>query len=44
MMVILQTDIVTVNNVDTSVIGTYTVTYNVSDISGMTAIQRLQEL
>ena len=27
-------DIVTVNNVDTSVIGTYTVTYNVSDDAG----------
>ena len=30
----ITADIVTVNNVDTSVVGTYTVTYNVSDSSG----------
>ena len=33
-MMDITTDIVTVNNVDTSVIGTYTVTYNVSDDAG----------
>ena len=33
----ITTDIVTVNNVDTSVIGSYTVTYNVSDSSGNAA-------
>ena len=32
-------DIVTVNNVDTSTIGTYTVTYNVSDASGNAAVE-----
>ena len=30
----ITADIVTVNNVDTSVIGSYTVTYNVSDDAG----------
>ena len=33
----ITTDIVTVNNVDTSVIGSYTVTYNVTDSSGNAA-------
>ena len=33
----ITADIVTVNNVDTSVIGSYTVTYNVSDSSGNAA-------
>ena len=32
-------DIVTVNNVDTSVIGSYTVTYNVSDDAGNAATE-----
>ena len=31
--------IVTVNNVDTSVVGTYTVTYNVSDANGNVAVE-----
>ena len=35
----ITTDIVTVNNVDTSVIGTYTVTYNVSDDAGNAATE-----
>ena len=35
----ITTDIVTVNNVDTSVIGTYTVTYNVTDSSGNDATE-----
>ena len=38
----ITTDIVTVNNVDTSVIGSYTVTYNV--IAVVMLLQRLQEL
>ena len=33
----ITADIVTVNNVDTSVIGSYTVTYNVTDSSGNAA-------
>ena len=33
----ISADIVTVNNVDTSVIGSYTVTYNVTDSSGNAA-------
>ena len=33
----ITADIVTVNNVDTSVIGSYTVTYNVTDIGGNAA-------
>ena len=39
----ITADIVTVNNVDTSVIGSYTVTYNVTDAVVMT-LQKLQEL
>ena len=35
----ISADIVTVNNVDTSVIGTYTVTYNVTDSSGNAATE-----
>ena len=35
----ITTDIVTVNNVDTSVIGSYTVTYNVSDDAGNAATE-----
>ena len=35
----ISANIVTVNNVDTSIIGSYIVTYNVSDISGNDAIQ-----
>ena len=35
----ITADIVTVNNVDTSVIGTYTVTYNVSDDAGNAATE-----
>ena len=35
----ITADIVTVNNVDTSVIGTYTVTYNVTDSSGNDATE-----
>ena len=35
----ITADIVTVNNVDTSVIGSYTVTYNVTDSSGNDATE-----
>ena len=35
----ISADIVTVNNVDTSVIGSYTVTYNVSDDAGNAATE-----
>lgn len=35
----ITSNIVTVNNVDTSTIGTYTVTYNVSDANGNTAAE-----
>ena len=35
----ITADIVTVNNVDTSVIGSYTVTYNVTDSSGNAATE-----
>ena len=35
----ISADIVTVNNVDTSVIGSYTVTYNVTDSSGNAATE-----
>ena len=35
----ITTDIVTLNNVDTSVIGSYTVTYNVTDSSGNDATE-----
>ena len=39
MMVILQLILVSLNNVDTSVIGSYTVTYNVSDDAGNDATE-----
>ena len=35
----LTSSIAIVNNVDTSTVGTYTVTYNVSDTSGNAAVQ-----
>ena len=35
----ITSNIVTVNNVDTSTIGTYTVTYNVSDANGNAAVE-----
>ena len=35
----LTSSIVTVNSVDTSVVGSYTVTYNVSDAAGNAATQ-----
>jgi len=35
----ITSSIVTVNNVDTSVLGTYTITYNVSDANGNAAVE-----
>jgi hypothetical protein len=37
-------DIVVVNPVDTDVVGTYTITYNVSDAAGNTAVEAIREV